>query len=1830
MTESEAKRRVREMAKEDGYAEGDLAAEAVEAMARVYLGVLTADGMESPRRFWRAPNGKKSNLNRTQWLVVRTPAFKRWFGDSVVVDENGEPKVMYHGGEKEIREFNPSFIKVRKSLMTLWSGPGFYFSDKRRVGEIYAKGDGFLNKCFLRLENPIEIDETGNAKSGKGGITNAEAVAVMMDGDNVQWLDITLASILARQEPQGGVSRRGKEYWKGKTRKERVEAFVRGLNTDAVKLKVMSEAYGAKSQKKMLESIVRHTGFDGVIHEVAPEVMEYVVYDPKAVKSAEGNDGRFSRATAVVFDGDNGRPVAPCVNTSAQKEGKSPSSFVIPKKGSSNMSNSISALSAALAGAFKGKVNSSLPAKTGLDALAEGLDAIAEDIVDRHGRHHEMKGIPPGGQYMEEGQFLRGEAAVQHAIRQAGEGKRGASLRDHLAPAYARIMANDSTTRATIQRIRQEFQGLGKRGIMAKMAQHFKDMKKHAEAYDAVKDMDKEQFKRWLEQNPEYNTGIVRTLMEGKRYNRRYGNQEHEAWEEAKWSVGARCVTSAMMYREASAALNHEPDQIMEHAIERAQRELDNPAPAPQEQIEETPSIPQDEYRRAAEQYFAHHGIRGGNAETASQELRNFVEKASRGELDLSPAGGGIRSNDRQFFNDIKAALGEDHPIVRAISNGFSRQEGASSPTPPQENITAVPGAGAAGGALTYRDRDGNEQTVQHNDGGLKATIHPSELGAVQAEMRDAFRRAGEGEEGAEEYAHALSHFLGRGQDDRSAHPGMRADGVLKHQLVEKMEARLAAKQQAAANASNGEEAAEALTDIQATERAVRRIAAICGITSGDIPEDDSHRRVVNLLREADAAAEPTPPAATPVSTPATTTPASATPPPTSWEDMDSNTREYWQARHNADNGDIGDITDDQLEQAQRVLGSDDPLFRSILDRYNARRSAHGLGTVTPEGVSSHAGENDPAPGDGRSAAAPEPAPTATPTPAPASATAALPEAVRQRFNTEVRNSTGVAPEQAVQESAANAQNIGGANRDGRVNGGHIHDAIASSYNARNRATELQNQLEEAQRNGNAAEVERLTREMKLANVEANALSHFSSRNTGGMAQRGDDGNFTHTGATLEERMNNYLGAAWDRAQERHDANANENAPEQSAGVLGVRNAITRMGEIMGFTPTFNGRNVSYRWNGEGVGAAQPAEPPAPAAAPANANGGFTPTDAQLRDIAALYPQGAGRIPEAINAALNGEGAFGQSPSEVARHLRNFNGGLGDLRNQIADEIERRNNLPNTRAQQAAAPAAAPTPTPAPAQAQPQQPAAGTQTQGTQGAQTFRAPTPQDINANTGLRGERTETGANFYPGLLTDPNVGSRLYTEGNQAQMRQIREQRGQAYNWPVRGRNARITADQITPELAMQVAANLATGRQARRHSQMALLALRALANPVTMENDAYTGRRTLDMIAGWDNSRNVNNRRFRQMFDALHPGYFENRAERQRQAQLNANRERLRQEAQNFATAGQQVNNDGPLREGVAQRVNFTEADATDAVNRMAQAIGEEYRPQIQQAMTAFQRNGVIPDGAQNYLNRTLPADHPVRRAITDAQQRVSIERNRVKHVAEVDSATSNRLADVARNTGVAYRPGGLATDGRGGSRGYNCYLAALVYGMRRAGLDVPIKNRPAGYGPDSQNYFIPMKMAMESAGWDKLNGRTREETIQNLERLARTKPNDYTLELWSDGHHGTSAFLRDGKWYHYDVFYNQYSGPHTSAEIAPYIQTHPEGANSASLEPKQERLARIAIRKGIPVEQRSRMTREQVDELVDRKMKESRKYAESSYGHMPGDYTEDLIREALRD
>lgn len=66
---------------------------------------------EGTDKWMKAPNGEPTKLTERQWLHVRTTSFKKWFGDwegspelsSKVLDDNGEPKVVYHGTKRKDR-----------------------------------------------------------------------------------------------------------------------------------------------------------------------------------------------------------------------------------------------------------------------------------------------------------------------------------------------------------------------------------------------------------------------------------------------------------------------------------------------------------------------------------------------------------------------------------------------------------------------------------------------------------------------------------------------------------------------------------------------------------------------------------------------------------------------------------------------------------------------------------------------------------------------------------------------------------------------------------------------------------------------------------------------------------------------------------------------------------------------------------------------------------------------------------------------------------------------------------------------------------------------------------------------------------------------------------------------------------------------------------------------------------------------------------------------------------------------------------------------------------------------------------------------------------------------------------------------------------------------------------------------------------------------------------------------------------------------------------------------------------------------------------------------
>ncbi|MDD3997618.1 MAG: hypothetical protein PHH86_07905, partial [Sphaerochaetaceae bacterium] len=87
-------------------------------------------------------------------------AFKKWFGDSKVVDENGDPLVVYHGTNAEFTEFIDTGT---------YENTGFWFTDEPSNAAFYTNTKSIYNidKYYISLQNPKIIDAHF---SGAGGI----------------------------------------------------------------------------------------------------------------------------------------------------------------------------------------------------------------------------------------------------------------------------------------------------------------------------------------------------------------------------------------------------------------------------------------------------------------------------------------------------------------------------------------------------------------------------------------------------------------------------------------------------------------------------------------------------------------------------------------------------------------------------------------------------------------------------------------------------------------------------------------------------------------------------------------------------------------------------------------------------------------------------------------------------------------------------------------------------------------------------------------------------------------------------------------------------------------------------------------------------------------------------------------------------------------------------------------------------------------------------------------------------------------------------------------------------------------------------------------------------------------------------------------------------------------------------------------------------------------------------------------------------------------------------------------------------------------------------
>lgn len=244
-----------------------------------------------------APNGKKSNLTERQYAQVRTKAFKDWFGDwennpseaSKVVDENGEPLVVYHGTNAD----NITAFSLEKAK----HNTGIFLSKSKNVARSYVDwlNVGYYGKIINDELNNFNIYESYNEY--KNRVLESEKDA-----------DLPFSSLMSEEAfnaKKAAIINFDEHVY---------NTFVNLRNpliVDAKKRKWDSILFkGVKNTTESLAVYAKKYGYDGVIvtdvednglknqndiisgYEISDE---YIAFNSNQIKSATDNVGTFSR-----------------------------------------------------------------------------------------------------------------------------------------------------------------------------------------------------------------------------------------------------------------------------------------------------------------------------------------------------------------------------------------------------------------------------------------------------------------------------------------------------------------------------------------------------------------------------------------------------------------------------------------------------------------------------------------------------------------------------------------------------------------------------------------------------------------------------------------------------------------------------------------------------------------------------------------------------------------------------------------------------------------------------------------------------------------------------------------------------------------------------------------------------------------------------------------------------------------------------------------------------------------------------------------------------------------------------------------------------------------------------------------------------------------------------------------------------------------------------------------------------------------------------------------------------------------------------------------------
>ena len=217
---------------------------------------------------------------------INTIEFKRWFGNSKIVDSSGNPLIVYHGTGNKFHTFD--YSKVGNNGRS--EGQGFYFTTDKDTAQGYKRDDGDLLEVYISIQKPLDFNAKSFSKIELKKLINAIIKEQAKNGISTR---------------DGFLSNYGDIEYEGlnKVINEIINSIVEDSALDQMG-GIVGSGVGVEELNK---AVTTSLGYDGIIShgfggygKTGGEII--IPFHPNQIKSATNNNGKFDINSNNIYE----------------------------------------------------------------------------------------------------------------------------------------------------------------------------------------------------------------------------------------------------------------------------------------------------------------------------------------------------------------------------------------------------------------------------------------------------------------------------------------------------------------------------------------------------------------------------------------------------------------------------------------------------------------------------------------------------------------------------------------------------------------------------------------------------------------------------------------------------------------------------------------------------------------------------------------------------------------------------------------------------------------------------------------------------------------------------------------------------------------------------------------------------------------------------------------------------------------------------------------------------------------------------------------------------------------------------------------------------------------------------------------------------------------------------------------------------------------------------------------------------------------------------------------------------------------------------------------